>query len=95
VSAFTDQEKNVSKVILAGMKAGLSEARSLEKAGLLLTDARRLSIASTALLDVARLLDETALGALIPAGRGYAANDVKRSIVEWIEHIVEANKEKK
>lgn len=92
MSAFTDMEKNVSKVILAGMKAGLSEARSLEKAGLLLTDAQRLSIASKALLDVARMLEEMTVKDLVPQGRGYAANDVKRSVVEWIEGIVDNNK---
>lgn len=92
MSAFTDMEKNVSKVILAGMKAGLSEARALEKAQLLLTDAQRLSIASKALLDVARMLEEMTVKDLVPQGRGYAANDVKRSVVEWIEGIVDNNK---
>ena len=48
MSAFTDTEKKVAKVIVAGLKAGLSEARSLESAGLLLTDTKRLEIAVNA-----------------------------------------------
>lgn len=94
MSAFTDTEKRVAKFILAGLKAGLSEARALENHGLLLTDAKRLEIASTALLDVARLLEETPVSEIVPQGRGYAANDVKRSIVEWIEKIVKQNEGK-
>lgn len=94
MSAFSDQEKEISKILLAGMKAGLSEARALERAGLLLTDARKVSIASTALLDVARLLLETRIRDIVPPGRPVTASDVKRSIAEWIETIVEDNQKK-
>lgn len=94
MSAFSDQEKQVSKVILAGMKMGISEARSLQSAGLLLTDALRVEIASRAILGVAKLLDEITVKEIVPQGRSYAANDVKRSIVEWIEKICDDNQEK-
>lgn len=91
MSAFSEQEKLVAKVLVAGLKAGLSEAGSLNRAGWLLTPEVKKSIASTALRDVARLLEETPISDIIPQGRGYAANDVKRSIAEWIEKIVEGN----
>jgi hypothetical protein len=93
MSAITDLDKHVAKVIVAGLKAGLSEARSLERAGLLLTPARKLSIASTALLDVANLLQETKIQDIMPLGVPLTANDIKRYVALWIEQIVEDNKE--
>jgi hypothetical protein len=93
MSAVTDLDKRVAQVIVAGLKAGLSEARSLERAGLLLTPARKLSIASTALLDVANLLQETKIQDIMPLGVPLTANDIKRCIALWIEQIVEDNKE--
>jgi hypothetical protein len=93
MSAFSDTEKQVAKVIVNGLKAGLSEARSLERAGLLLTPAHKLSIASTALLDVANLLKETSMTGIMPQGVPMTPNDIKRCIAIWIEDIVEQNKE--
>lgn len=93
MSAVTDMDKRVAKVIIDGLKAGLSEARSLERAELLLTPARKLSIASTALLDVARMLEEKPIRDIMPLGVAMTPNDVKRHIALWIEQIVEANKE--
>jgi hypothetical protein len=94
VSAFSDTEKHVAKVIVAGMKAGLSEARSLERAGMLLTPAHKLSIASTALLDVANLLKETPIATIVPKGVPMTPHEIKRYVAIWIEDIVEQNKEK-
>lgn len=92
MNGFTDFEKLVAKIIVEGHKQCLSEAQSLDKAKLLLTPARKLEIASTALLDVARLLEETAIKDIVPAGVPLTSWDVKRSIALWIEKIVEDNK---
>lgn len=94
MSAFSDLEKRVSKVILGGMKAGLTEARSLQDAGLLYTPEVKKSVASTALLDVARLLEETPIHQIVAPGVPPTGNDIKRSIALWIEGIVEDNKGK-
>lgn len=91
MSAFSEQEKLVAKVIVAGLKAGLSEAGSLNRAGWLLTPEVKKSIASTALLDVARLLEETSIMNIVPQGGSMTPNDVKRSIAKWIEKIVDDN----
>lgn len=93
MSAFTDLEKTVAKVIVKGLKAGLSEARSLEVAGMLYTPEVKKSVASTALLDVAMLLEETKIQDIVPLGVPYSANDVKRAIADWIRAIVEDNRE--
>lgn len=92
MSAFSDTEKQVAKVIVAGLKAGLSEARSLERAGLLLTPAHRLDIASKALLDVADLLKQTPMANIMPKGVPMTPNDIKRCVANWIEDIVQQNK---
>lgn len=94
MSAFTDREKQVSLIILNGLKRGLSEARSLELAGMLYTPEVKKSVVSAALLDVAMLLGETKAQDIVPLGRSYSANDVKLSIAEWIRGIVEANNSK-
>ncbi len=91
MSAFTDTEKKVAKVIVAGLKNGLTEARSLESAGLLLTDTKRLEIGSKTLLDIADLLEQTTIMNIVPQGRGMTPNDVKRSIAEWIVQIAADN----
>jgi hypothetical protein len=93
MSAFSELDKQVAKTIADGLKACLTEAQSLERAGLLLTPQRKLSIASTALLDVARLLEETKMGDIMPQGVPLTPNDVKRCVALWIEQIVEDNKE--
>lgn len=92
MSAFSDLEKDVAKVIVAGLKAGLSEARSLQNAKMLYTPEVKKSVASTALLDVAALLEETRIQDIVPQGVPLSANDVKRSIADWIRGIVEDNK---
>ena len=92
MSAFSDQEKAVARVIVEGLKNGLSEARSLDRAGLLLTPEHKVDIASRALLDVAQLLDETRVGDIIQIGTSLSANDIKKSVVTWIEQIVESNR---
>jgi hypothetical protein len=94
MSAFSDREKQVSLIILKGLKKGLSEARSLELAGMLLTPEVKKSIASTALLDVAMLLEDTKAQDIVPLGRSYSANDVKLSIAEWIRGVVADNDSK-
>lgn len=94
MSAFSDREKQVARIIVAGLKKGLSEARSLELAGMLYTPEVKKSVASTALLDVAMLLEETRIQDIVPLGRSYSAQDVKLSIAEWIREIVADNNSK-
>lgn len=91
MSAFSDREKQVSLIILKGMKKGLSEARSLELAGMLYTPEVKKSVVSTALLDVVDLLEATRIQDIVPLGAGYSPGDVKRAIAEWIRVIVEDN----
>jgi hypothetical protein len=93
MSAFTELDKRVAQVVVDGLKNCLTEAQSLDRAGLLLTPARKLSIASTALLDVARMLEEKPIKDIMPLGVPLTPNDVKRHIALWIEQIVEDNKE--
>jgi hypothetical protein len=86
-----DYEKRVAKVIADGWKKDLSEAVSLERAGLLLTDRMRVELAATAISGVASLLDDTAVRSIVPLGSSLSALDVKRHIAIWLQEIADRN----
>lgn len=87
-----DIDKLVAKAILKALKAGLSEARGLQDAGLLLTPRGKVTIAATALSDVADLLEQVPISEIVPAGGGISPADMKRWIALWIRDIADENR---
>lgn len=84
-------EKQVSKLILAAWKNGLSEAQKLDQQGWLLHPAKKVEVASTALRDVAALIRDTPAQQVVPAGVPLSAGDIMRHIADWIDGIAESN----
>ncbi len=83
----SEMDKQVARVLKDGWNKSLSEARALENAGLLLTPAAKVSLVSSALVDIAQLLRDTPSQAIIPAGVPHSPNDMKRYIADWLEQV--------
>ncbi len=89
---MTDIDKQVAKVILAGMKKGTSEAKALQDAGLLLTPENKVHLIADALENIAGVLKDTPAQQIIPAGVPLSANDIKYWLAEWIIGVAETNR---
>lgn len=82
-----DIQTKVNLVLKAARDNGLDEGFSLDLAGLLLTDRKKLAIQKAALLQVRALLEQPA-HRLLRQGSGTTAEDLRRVLLERIEEWI-------
>ena len=91
LTTTSDFDKQVARAIVAALKNGLSEARGLENAGLLLTPAKQVELVATGLRNIADLLDATRVQDILPDGVPGSAGDMKRWTAQWLRGIADDN----
>lgn len=87
----SELDKQVAKIILAGLKQGISEAAALQKAGMLLTPDIKVGIVNTALRDIAELLRGMPAQQIAIPGAPMSGADIMRGVANWIEEIADSN----
>lgn len=87
----SELDKQVAKIILAGLKQGISEASALQKAGMLLTPEIKIGIGVTALRDIAELLRNMPPQQIIQPGVPMSGADMLRGAAAWIDEIADNN----
>lgn len=90
---MTNDEQLVEHILKVGSQKGLSASRSLQKAGLLLTDAVKVDLVARAIVELATLLEETPGQRIMPAGVPLTMNDMKRWTAEWMRDIAAENQQ--
>lgn len=86
-----ETQKQVAKIVVDSLKNGWDPAERLERAGLLLHPASKVAVVSTALRDIAELIEATPAHHIVPAGVPLSAGDIVRHIGEFIRKIADSN----
>lgn len=86
-----DLDKQVARIIVAGLKQGTSEAAALLKAKMLLTPEIKVGIVNVALRDIAELIRHTPAHQIIAPGVPMSSTDIMRGLADWIEQIADDN----